>query len=422
MLKLTWFEIKKLLGKKWLWILLAAVILLENQTVIVTAVRYSENLRYQRNVLQNYSEFGGALTEEKYNRIQSELSAAEKEYNEDLNKALASPGKFMQTRAEDYTFLIGLKSQAEYILKADKDARAVVEQANLNDSLFSESGNAYKANQNKLIASTFPTGLNLDLLPGEGTLLRFGVDMNLLIILLVFFLYPIFSGEHENRLYPILFSTVRGRRRVVFSKALAAVCVAAGVYLLSALSRCAFEAPFGGFHCFGAPVQSLQYFARCPFPLTIGGCFLLQCALQCFGFLVFALLCTFLSSLFRQSYFSLALSLLLGLSVYGVYSFLMNPSASLQIHYPEDQFRSFFSFVRRWLFFGLFKPEVYFTGFLDTRIGPFSVFAVLTAAAASLLFAVLFIALTYLIYTRQFQFSLRFHSHKRVGKTNAVSI
>ena len=69
MLRLTWYEIKKLLGKKWLWILLAAVILLQNQTVLVAAVRYPENLRYQQNVLRNYSEFGGALTEQKYNRI-----------------------------------------------------------------------------------------------------------------------------------------------------------------------------------------------------------------------------------------------------------------------------------------------------------------------------------------------------------------
>lgn len=412
MLRLIWYEIKKLLGKKWLWILLAAVILLQNQTVLVTAVRYPENLQYQQDVLRNYPEFGGVLTEQKYNRILTEYAAAETEYQENVSKALASPGRFMQTRAEDYTFLLSLKGQAEYILKAAEESRMVVEQARLNEALFSESGNAYKASQNRLIANTYPTGLTLDLLPGNSNLLRSGVDMNLLIILLVFFLYPVFSGEHENRMYPILFSTVRGRRRVVFSKAAASVCIAAGLYLLSVLSRCAFEAPFGGFHCFGAPLQSLQAFAHCPFPLTIGGYFLVQCALQCFGFLVFALLCALLSSLFRQNYFSLALSLLLGLGIYGVYSSLMNSAFTFHISYPEEQFRSFFSFVRRWLFFGLFDPKVYFTGFLDARIGSLSVFAVLTAVVSSLFLAAGLLALTYLVYTRQFQVSLRFHLKK----------
>ncbi|MCM3630015.1 hypothetical protein M3194_22025 [Paenibacillus glycanilyticus] len=119
----------------------------------------------------------------------------------------------------------------------------------------------------------------------------------LLLLVLTYFISPLFTQEVRTEMDSIVLSTVKGRREIVTAKLLSAGLTAAVVTIVYlAASFAGTWLGYGDMSGFGAPLRSLEGFESSLLPLSIGGAALLGTLWLIFSAVLFSLALAYISS------------------------------------------------------------------------------------------------------------------------------
>lgn len=153
------------------------------------------------------------------------------------------------------------------------------------------------------------------------------------IALMVYIVTQVFTYEFESSLYPLILA-VPGRRRIARAK-LSFVIVSAGfLCLLFYVANIALSGFIFGFDQPGRYVQSIEAFRGTPFPLTVGGYFMLAIFWKWLNILTFSFCLFALYALFKKALYTLPI-----LALFWAVAYLLYRSI------PPNSDLNFFRFV-----------------------------------------------------------------------------
>lgn len=421
MLKLLRFEIKKLLGKKYIWLILLAL-------TVYWCYSVGYGLSFNRLIdldLKAYQEsISGPLTQEVYEKILADIDSVQGSGSyvteegfslseEEAGDLSQKPGRFAENAAADLWLLNSAKQHADYILQEAENREVILQQAQRNlDRLRENNGSAYEIRVNEKIIQLYQNSKELMLTQADsGWWLYFSENNHslLLLLFLLVVLAPAFSREYETNMFYIVYSSRGGRGKTAMAKLLATVliCMGAALYF-EAVNYLCYD------YCFymenwNLPIRNFSSFSTSPFNFTIGQYTFIKLAL----FMVFAVLAGFiiicLSRLFSKTIPALIFSVIVlggafGISYYFTAPWFIVGHLSLEMQHTKGA-------VKNWLFSCLAHPNLYFNQFDVVNVLGIPVFSFWIAVAIAILSCVILGLAVWFLYTRNI--SLRLFRRKR---------
>ncbi len=394
-------ELKKIVGKKYIWIILAVL-----TAFWIYRVGYQNSkvaAYFDPPIVRNYLiSQSGPLTEEKYNQIQRYYNIIEGEGGDSQEQGDVT---LTSDPEADDQIIMQLKGKADYIVAQDKNRVAVINQAKRNLKRYRQSGNDYEIAKNEKIINMYSDSHELILTPNtSGWNFYFEENSHalLLIIFLIIALAPIFSSENESHMQSIIYPTAAGRGKTAAAKLLSVV-------LISGAAAAFFEiVNFLCYFCnyymknFGLPIQNLSIFEASPFTLNLGQYTLIKLGLFILFGIVTGLVTAFFSKLFSRTVLALIADLVIIGGAYGITYFFVAPSYIVSNYTPEQL--NLKSGLIKWFIPFITNPDIYFSEFNAVNIFGAPVLIHNIIIAIGVLFCILLIAATYLLYVKNISF------------------
>lgn len=267
---------------------------------------FADNNGWKNAYWELYNRFSGNITSEKL---------------EDL-KELYVP---LMQKAADMTFntaidshsITGINGYSDYLMLdsyyvADmqmfcgyaSDAEEIAMKAKENTELYHALGNAYQARVNVKIYDLFHNRRITSFAYTEGykRMTEYTFSSWLVLLICLFAVSGIFSGEKEVQMDKLLRSTQKGYYATVYAKIVVVMLFATVVSAwFSFTDYCGFASVYGFKGAGSLPVYVLADFKYSFLDTTLLQYFLLASAGRILGIIFFALLCTLLSMMFRTS-------------------------------------------------------------------------------------------------------------------------
>lgn len=204
---------------------------------------------------------------------------------------------------EEKTLFRVFYMKLEYLYDYQQTTDAVVKKAEANAAFYDPLGNTYDAALNRQIAALYAGRYVSAYYPTEGyeTLLDYDFSALLVLILLLLGLTPVFCGEKENGMSPLLATAKRGRGATVRAKLGVAFCYTGVVFLWFVALDILCMAVKYGLRGGGLPIYSISLYADIPLAASIVGAYALFMLYRFLGFLVFGSMVLFFSALFSNS-------------------------------------------------------------------------------------------------------------------------
>lgn len=416
MLRLLGVELKKLLGKKYIWFILLALTVYWGYSVGYQQSYYPADPFNQ--ALWSYQEsISGPLTQEKYEKILADIESVQGGSEDALSNSeelMQQAGRFTPYNAASDLLLLGqIKIEADYIINEARNRELIIQQAQRNlDRLREQNGSAYEIRVNEKIIDMYRNSKELMLTQTDcGWSFYFSSNNHtiLLLLFLLIVLTPIFSREYESNMFHILYPTRGGRGKTAAAKILAAALVSAGAALY-------FETV--NFFCYGInykmynwnlPVRNFRCFSTSPFNFTIGQYVLIKLALFVLFAVLSGLIILFFSKLFSRTIPALISSVVLLGGMFSVAFYFTAPpflvgNLPLQLQQTKET-------LKNWLPSFLVHPDLYFNQFDVVNVMGIPVFSFWIAVGIAVLACFAFALAAWLLYTRNI--SLRIFRKKR---------
>lgn len=399
------YELKKVFSNRLVYILLIIFLIASNASSILPMIMDPQNAIIRS---YDYEEFvknyGGKLTQNNYSIIMYEFHCAEKYYNENEGIDYGEPGKFSQTRIMDYYLLQGVIYDIEYIIKyADSNAHAL-KQAQSNIELYKSRNDTYMVNQNKLILDMYSQKPALKIINTNGWFyLNYNTQCFFILILLVIFISPIFSSEHENKMHPLIYSSVRGKKGILIAKLLTAATFAISVSVIFGVFNCGlciFRYVLTGFSEY---IQNYSYYTLSPFNITLGEYIAVHTLLIAFGSVCFSLIICLISAICKNGITSIAVSAVVVMGLYALLFAAYLPAITgIDLFYFTNStfYAKYLSVNEKYLITGLLEPHQYFTGFKTVKFFDWPILTLYYNIILSLIKCILLVIATALAYCR----------------------
>lgn len=388
-------ELKKIIQKKYVWIVLA-----------VLTVFWIYRVGYQQSKSSAYMEpddvrnyilsMSGPLTEKKYNQITENYNLVM-----DGNEGEQSKGILTSSAENDMLAVEYLKEDADYILTQDKNRVAVINQARRNLERLAESGDNYQIKVNQKIIDMYGYFDELVISPlRAGWKFYFSENSHtlLLIIFLIITLAPVFSAESESHMLNIIYPSAAGRGKTAAAKLFTVV-------IISGVSAVFFEAVnFLCYFCnyymknFDMTIRNMPAYAASPFNITVGQYALIKLGLFVLFGVLTGLIIAFFSKLFARTVPALISDLIIIGGSFGVTYFFVAPAYIVTSRTP-GQLALEGSLVK-WLFTFITNPDIYFSEFNAVNIFGSPVLVHNIIITVCVLSCILLAATTYLLHTK----------------------
>lgn len=165
---------------------------------------------------------------------------------------------------------------------------------------------------------------------GWAALLENGTPNVFLAIALLFLIVPLFCNEYINETDRLVLTAKRGSHNLGIEKSMAAFLLAGLLSLAFTFGHLIFCGVKYGLPDAGYPLQSLEYYANCPYSISLGQAFAFLSILRLFGALYFAAMVC-LAAAFTRRY---AVSCLLIVSIVGLPYVSLSESLQYRIPIP----------------------------------------------------------------------------------------
>lgn len=322
-------------------------------------VKQGENILNQK--------YGGEITTEKINELQSELQEAKAkraEYNPDL-----APFEdcYCGSPFADMVVLQSILENYEYAITYPDKSKKIAESALLNADFF-DNKNAFEIQKNKLIYESYRDRAVNTYVVQEGYTKLFSYKFSsiLFMLFIIFVLSPIFSFESANGFDRLIISSGK-RLKAIKSKLILVAFTGTMSAVAFFVADFIFATMFYGMNNSDAPIYALRAYSDCPFELTLLG----GIVSALFGRIIFSLffsaIIAFISSLNRN----------IGLSL------IFSVGAGAGIVLLSDILPDFFNPA------SLSFLDCYFTDFKAVNILGYPFFSVIINALLTLIFTVL---------------------------------
>lgn len=340
------YELKKIFSKKFLFFVILILLCANAFNIYNTYDRYhkSYNKEYNGAVWQIYKLAEGELTQEKINILldyKNELSVSAETGNPLEHYYINADGDLHITEE----MLMKMENAYQYGGKID-------ELLETNDTLktaFQNADNDYLLKEALLVEKTYSQRSINSFYNTEAFDTYFSYDFSSFLILMIIFLgtASLFSGEKETGMLSVIRSSKNGRIHLSLAKQAAAavftlfVCV---VFFVCDFLMFLYCLRLRGIF---SPVYAIASFEYTPLNTSVCGFLLLTCIIKSFGFIIFSLISSVLSSLFDKSYMVFAadftvLVLLMFMSAYSSrmlnYINIINPINLLTNRNMFDEF------------------------------------------------------------------------------------
>ena len=417
MRRLLGAELKKLLGKKYIWFILLALTVYWGYSVGYQQSYYPAE-PFNQAVWSYQESISGPLTQEKYEKILADIESVQGGREEApgsvSEELMQQAGRFTPyNAASDLILLDQVKTEADYIINEAHNRELILQQAQRNlDRLREQNGSAYEIRVNEKIIEMYRNSKELMLTQTDGGWSAYFYSNNHTILLLLFLLIvlaPVFSREYESNMFHIIYPTKGGRGKTAAAKILAAALVSAGAALyLETVNFFCYAVNYKMFN-WNLPVRNFSNFSTSPFNFTIGQYVLIKLALFVLFAVLSGLIILFFSNLFSRTIPALISSVVaLGGMFSAAFYFTAPPflvgNLPLQLQQAKET-------LKNWLPSFLVHPDLYFNQFDVVNIMGIPVFSFWIAVGIAVLACLAFALAAWFLYTRNI--SLRIFRKKR---------
>lgn len=348
--------------------------------------------------------YGGKLTQDNYNFIMKEFQSAEEYYIENDGIDKGESGKFSSTKIMDYYLLQGVTYDIDYIINFAASNEHTLKQAQSNIELYEKRNDTYMVNKNKLILDMYSEKPALKIINTSGWYyLNYNSQVFFILILLVIFIAPIFSSEHENKMFPIIYSSVRGKKSILFAKLLTAITFAVFVSVIFSIFNCSLFIFRDGLSGFAEYIQNYDYYKLCPFNVTLGEYIVIHTLLITFGSVCFSLIICLISTICKNDILSISVSTVVVMGMYALPFIAYLPTITgIDLFYFTNSmfYTKYLSINEKYLFTGLLEPHQYFTGFKTVKVFDWPVLTLYYNIIFSLIKCALLMFFTTLVYCK----------------------
>ncbi|MBQ7431947.1 MAG: hypothetical protein IJV50_00535 [Lachnospiraceae bacterium] len=281
MRKLIGYELKKILFHPWvplLFVFLLIVIVWSD----IQVYRFSPD--YARAGKELYEQYGGTVTKEHYEAIQAIQQGEE----------TVSFSYFWKS-----DMLTNIRSLVSFSSMRSGIAKTALE----NVVWYQQHEMEYEARLNQKIAEAYQPEIRVQLVSSEDwktyfTDNQFTMAALLLITILVCTIFP---SERESGCDQVLAASATGRKGLFWAKYSAAMLISVSVMFCSVCVNWFVKRMCLPLTHLEVSVQSISYFARCPYSLKIWQAVGIQWMLQCVLALVYGIMMVALSSFFSKN-------------------------------------------------------------------------------------------------------------------------
>ena len=421
MRKLFIYELKKIFTNRLLYILLIVFALASRAGVLIPMIMspqtsISKDYAYE-NLLKQY---GGRLTQNNYSILMFEYHCAEKYYNENDGIDYGEPGKFTSSRIMDYYLLGNIIYDIDYIIDFAATNQNILKQAQSNIELYTKRNDTYMVNENRLILDLYSKKPALKLINTSAWFyLSYNPHVFFILIMLIIFIAPIFSSEHESRMYPLIYSSVRGKKGILFAKLSAATIFSVFISTVFEVFNCLLFIFRDGLSGFAEYIQNSSEYSLCPYNITLGEYIIMHTLLITLGAISFSLIICLISSVCKNSVLSISIS---AAAVMGLYAIIFTGGYLPTIASPglfkftnSTFYRQFLGVNERYLLTGLFEPHQYFTGFHTVKFFNLPVLSIHFNIILSLIKCILLIMAAFAVYCKPFRMLRKIRERKYAG-------
>ncbi len=420
MSRLFIYELKKVFSNRLLYILLAVFLIAGRAYVIIPMITDPQNAM-NRNY--DYEEFirtyGGKLTQDNYDFITKEFQSAEEYYIENEGSDNGEVGKFTATRIMDYYLLQRLINDIDYIISYTDFNEHILKQAQSNIELYKIRSDKCMVNENELILDMYSEKPVIKLVNTNGWYyLSYNSQVFFILILLVIFIAPIFSSEHENKMFPLIYSTIRGRGKIFLAKLLTAITFATFISVIFSIFNCCLFVFKDGISGFSEYIQNYNYYTLCPFNITLIKYIIIHTVLIAFGAICFSLIICLISAICKNDILSISISAIVVMGMYALLFISYLPTVTgIDLSYFTNStfYAEFLSINEKYLFTGLLEPHQYFTGFKTVKFFDLPVLTIYFNIVFSLIKCILLIISTALVYCKPRKLFFKRKEHSYVG-------
>ncbi len=311
MLKLIFYEIKKILGYKAIPVIIGILFVLNIASAYYTENKLSQNSIYNK-IIESYIE-----SPEKYTQYYEELKLLDEKRTEEIIKA-AKDGRYVDFKLpytfdsscseDDLEILEKVFAQLSYIDKYSEIPIKISDQAQVNLSdLLSYS----------IPTDTYPVRMQLKLIEKYGHLTKAvkiepeypsgynsylsNKTVNVYIVLAIITVIPfIFSHEYSCRIYDIIGITKHGRFATSVAKLCVIILLSVIIEFIFSLSTFIVVGLSEGYSSIGNAVQVFKEYSKVPYAITVGEYVILIQMLRMLAFMVIAVFTFLISACFKN--------------------------------------------------------------------------------------------------------------------------
>ncbi len=415
-MKLYFYEIKKLCRRpvfivSFLTALFLPFFIVSNYwwglTTIQGCFDESNQIRHEKEIacVNAYKQYSGKLTQENYEKIVRGYEKTNENFDYYMSHGYETFGEFGSWLVYDQPIYSMLYNQAEYINNYYDNIRVLISQAEsaIEDEQLKESPDKYIIRANESVIEQYNRTRNLQIADNRSTMhfLRLNTiacDGNEFIYIYLLFIAiscaAVFSSEHENKTYGIIYSSPKGRANLFWSKCAAVMSVSAVIALLSELLALGFLAWQSGMGDWNLSLQSLPAYQFCPFDITVGEFVIVIIALRILVFMFAGSVCILVSTFFKRSVAAMFLSGIVNIAsavfvlTVRIYTYAGNLDTIITpySYWGFDRLNyKLYSAVEHWNVFCLLRPHSYFTEFDTISVFEFPVWGITAVITASIL-------------------------------------
>lgn len=386
MTKLIVYEMKKIFAYRYLLLILFFLLVLAFFSDF--KFYYSDSMDYVKTERDLYKQYGGILTEKKYNAIRG---IANMEDTMDASGKVKREYMVADMAMRQISYMASLKKTNDSILERAKDNVAVFEVKNLPDFKHLNE-KILKMYKNVSQPHLIPSGNWKDLF----TFNKF-LAFPLLFILLI--VSNIFSKEHENNLYTIIKSSELGLGKTFLAKLIVSGICAIGTMLLFILINIMVKCHTSCLYGWNAPVRSIEELEYSWLSLSILQTVILFSGCMCFAALIFGIAAALISSFFHNNLFSMSVALAYSIFAYlWLYAYKYLP---FMLNVPMDSgfIESLLQNLRIFVPTLLLEPFYYFDSYDYIMIFSYPISKVVVNIMVTIFLMALLIWISYRMYT-----------------------
>lgn len=361
---------------------------------------YYQLPRCKSEIFYNYSEVYSDAYFAKVQAEQTQLNEEKMNFTEETAK---QKGKYGLTKDMDAVLFSDLYSQCIYMQNCTQTRLEITQSA---QSIIESETDAYLLQRAKLAEASYRKPLYLETFYDDGlagyveNYLFFGrksCALHIAVLLICFLCAGIFSAEHENGIFSMLYTTKKGRSRLFWAKYFAsAIVVVVAVLSVQLIGFLTYAIRYYGIYGFDSSLQLLDLqmtdLSLCPFSLSNLQFLLICSGMQLLFFLLLLAVALLASIVFQKTVVAFLGSALLGISSAELFYYCKNNAGAGLLQTLEN--------MQLMLPSALLFPECYFSQMNTVRIGEYAVYRIYILLSICFLLLVLLSMAAYLAYTK----------------------